>query len=49
MVVNEVFEQYHVVIHQYRTALIEKELAIDATRLACHPLYWRLGGLDDRC
>lgn len=49
MVVNEVFKQHHVVVHQYWAALIEKKLAIDTTRLACHPLYWCLGVLDDRC
>lgn len=49
MVVNEIFIQDDVVVHQNRTALIEKELTVDTTRLAFYPSHPYLGILADLC
>lgn len=37
MVVNEIFEQHHVVIQEYGDALILEQSSVDTTGLTCHP------------
>ena len=49
MVVNKVFEQNDVVVHQYRAALIEEQMPIDTARLACHPFNSCIWVRADRC